>query len=69
MWIDSLLLFDFDLEHIAGSIMRFVDYFSRNPVQKAPKLSKYAEKFVVAQLGVMINEINEKLGKHARKNN
>ena len=63
MWIDRLLLYDSDLEHIAGSIMRFVDYFSRNPVQKAPKPSKYAEEFVVAQLR------QEKLGKHARTNN
>ena len=69
MWIERLLLFDFDLEHIAGSIMRFVDYFSRSPVQKAPKPSKYAEEIVVAQLGVVINEIREKLGKHVRKNN
>ena len=47
-WTDGLLPFDFKLEHIAGSKIRFGDYISRNPVKEAKPVSKYDEEFVVA---------------------
>ena len=49
-WLDRLLPFDFELEHLAGKDMGFVDYMSRNPIGAAVKVSSYDNEFIVAQI-------------------
>ena len=49
-WVDRLLQFDFQLEHLPGSRMGLVDQLSRNPFGKAASLDEDDEKFVVAQI-------------------
>ena len=36
-WIDRLLPFQLDIEHLPGAKMSLVDYISRHPSQKAEK--------------------------------
>ena len=47
-WVDRLLPFQFDIEHLPGAKMGLVDYISRNPSQKAKKVSANDEEFIVA---------------------
>ena len=47
-WIDLLLPFDFNIEHIPSAKMGLVDYFSRQPNQEAKVTNKYDEEFAVA---------------------
>ena len=47
-WIDCLLPFDFNIEHIPGTRMGLVDYISRQPNQKAKSITQYDEEFKVA---------------------
>ena len=47
-WIDRLLPFDFNIEHIPGAKMGLVDYISRQPNQNAKVTNKYDEEFAVA---------------------
>ena len=49
-WVDRLLPFQFDIEHLPGAKMGLVDYISRHPSQKAKKASAYDEEFIVAKL-------------------
>ena len=49
-WIDRLLSFDFNIEHIPGAKMGLVDYISRQPNQKAKVTNKYDEAFAVATI-------------------
>ena len=49
-WIDRLLPFQFDIEHLPGAKMGLVDYISQHPFQKAKKNSTYDEEFIVAKL-------------------
>ena len=42
-WIDRLLPFQFDIEHLPAAKMGLVDYISRHPYQKAKKVSAYDE--------------------------
>ena len=49
-WIDRLLPFDFNIEHIPGAKMGLVDYISRQPNQKAKVTNKYDEEFAVATI-------------------
>ena len=49
-WIDRLLPFDFNIEHIPGAKMRLVDYISRQPNQKAKVTNKYGKEFAVATI-------------------
>ena len=49
-WIDRLLPFHFDIEHLPGATMGLVDCISRDPNQKAKKVSAYDEEFIVAKL-------------------
>ena len=49
-WIDRLLLFDFNIEHIPGAKRGLVDYISRQPNQKAKVTNKYDEEFAVATI-------------------
>ena len=49
-WIDCLLPFDFNIEHIPGAKMGLVDYISRQPNQEAKVTNKYDEEFAVATI-------------------
>ena len=49
-WIDCLLSFDFNIEHIPGAKMGLVDYISRQPNQEANVTNKYDEEFAVATI-------------------
>ena len=49
-WVDRLLPFQFDIEHLPGAKMGLVDYISRNKSQRAKKVSAYDEEFIVAKL-------------------
>ena len=42
-WIDRLLPFNFNIEHIPGTRMGLVDYISRQPNQKAKSITQYDE--------------------------
>ena len=57
-WVDRLLPFQFDVEHLPGAKMGLVDYISRNPSQKAKKISTYDEEFIVAKLNLISKSIN-----------
>ena len=56
-WVDRLLPFQFDIEHLPGAKMGLVDYISRNPSQKAKKISTYDEEFIVAKLKLISKSI------------
>ena len=56
-WIDRLLPFQFDIEHLPGAIMGLVDYISQNQFQLAKKISFYDKEFIVAKLN-LISRIN-----------
>ena len=49
-WVDRLLSFDFNIEHIPGAKMRLVDYISRQQNQEAKVTNKYDEEFAVAKI-------------------
>ena len=49
-WVDRLLPFDFNIEHIPGTKMGLVDYVSRQPNQQAKVTNKYDEEFAVATI-------------------
>ena len=57
-WVDRLLPFQFDIEHLPGAKMGLVDYISRNPSQKAKKISTYEEEIIVAKLNLISKSIN-----------
>ena len=48
-WVDRLLPFDFNIEHIPGTKMGLVDYISRQPNQAAKVTIKYDDEFAVAK--------------------
>ena len=49
-WIDRLLPFDFNIEHIPGAKMGLVDYISRQRNQEAKVTNKYDEEFAVSTI-------------------
>ena len=49
-WIDRLLPFDFNIEHIPGTRMGLVDYISRQPIRNAKSVNQYDEEFMVATI-------------------
>ena len=49
-WVDRLLPFDFNIEHVPGAKMGLVDYISHQPNQKAKVTNKYDEEFAVATI-------------------
>ena len=57
-WVIHILPFQFDIEHLPGAKMSLVDYISRNPSQKAKKVSAYDEEFIVAKLKLISKSIN-----------
>ena len=46
-WLDRLTHFDISIQHIAGSILKFTDYLSRNPVGGATPEEIYDEEYVI----------------------
>ena len=48
LWVDRLLAFYFNIEHIPSAKMGLVDYISRQPNQEAKVTKKYDEEFAVA---------------------
>ena len=52
-WVDRLLHFDFTIDHLPGSKKGLVDYISRDPQQKAVKISVYDKQFIVAKMDVI----------------
>ena len=49
-WIDRLLPFDFNIDHIPGTRMGLVDYILLQPNQKAKSITHYDEEFMVATI-------------------
>ena len=49
-WVDRLLPFEFNFEHIPGAKMGLVVCISREPNQKAKDSNKYYEEFAVATI-------------------
>ena len=49
-WIDRLLPFDFNIEHIPGAKIGLVDYISRQPNQEAKVTNKYDEEFALPKI-------------------
>ena len=56
-WIDRLLPFDFNIEHIPGTRMGLVDYFPRQPNQHAKSITHYDEEFMVATISLIRDAI------------
>ena len=65
-WIDRLLPFDFNIEHIPGTRMGLVDYISRQPNQNAKSVNQYDEEFMVATISRIRDAITS-LFSHANK--
>ena len=57
-WIDRLLPFQFDIEHLPGAKMGLVDYISRHLNRKAKKVSAYDEEFIVAKIKLISSSVN-----------
>ena len=57
-WVDRLLPFQFDIEHLPEAKMGLVNYISRNPSQKVKKVSAYDEEFFAAKLKLISKPIN-----------
>ena len=57
-WIDRLLTFQFDIEHLPGAKMGLVDYISGHPFQQAKKISNYDEESILAKLKLISASIN-----------
>ena len=56
-WIDCLLPFDFNREHVSGTCMGLVDYNSRQPNQKAKSITRYDEEFMAATISHICDAI------------
>ena len=65
-WIDRLLPFDFNIEHIPGTRMGLIDYISRQLNQKAKSITQYDEEFMVATISRIRNAITS-LYDHSNK--
>ena len=65
-WIDRLLPFDFNMEHISGTRKCLVDYISRQPNQKAKSITHYDEEFMVATISRIRDAITS-LFSHSNK--
>ena len=55
-WIDRLLSFDFNIEHIISAKMGLLDYISRQPNQKAKVAKKYDKKFSVPAFSTRLQQ-------------
>ena len=56
-WIDQLILFHFDIKHLAGNKMGLIDYMPQNLAGMAIPPSEYDEEFVVASINAFINNL------------
>ena len=65
-WIDRLLPFDFNIEHIPGTRMGLVDYISRQTNQRAKSITQYDEEFMVATISRICDAIKS-LFSHSNK--
>ena len=65
-WIDRLLPFDFNIQHIPGTRMGLVDYISRQPNQKAKSITQYDEEFMVTTIS-RIRDANTSFFCHSHK--
>ena len=65
-WIDRLLPFDSNIEHIPGTRMGLVDYISRQPNQKAESITQYDKELIVATTS-RIRDGNYNLFSHSNK--
>ena len=59
--LDRLAHFDIAVQHFPGKNLKFTDYLSRNPVERAPTESKYDEEYVINILTVHA-KMNAKYG-------
>ena len=57
-WIDGLLPFQFDIEHLQGAKMGLLHLISGHPFRKSKKVSIYDEEFIVAKLKLICASIN-----------
>ena len=57
-WVDCLLLFDFNIEHIPGAKMGLVDYISRQPNQKA-KVTKMMTNLRLQELPAFVKQMQQ----------
>ena len=60
-WLDRLAHFDIAIQHIAGSNLKFTDFFSKNPVEKATNEDVYDEQYLINILSEQA-ELNVKYG-------
>ena len=60
-WLDRLAHFDIAVQHIAGSNLKFTDFLSRNPVEKATSEDVYDEQYIINILSEQA-ELNVKYG-------
>ena len=60
-WLDRLAHFDIAIQHIAGSYLKFTDYLSRNPVERATPEDSYDEEYVISILSEQA-KLNAKYG-------
>ena len=60
-WLDRLAHFDFAIQHIAGSNLKFTDFLCRNPVEKAASEDVYDERYVINILSEQV-DLNVKYG-------
>ena len=65
-WIDRLLSFNFNIEHIPGTRMGLVDYISRQLNQKAKSITQYDEEFMLATIS-RVCDANTSLFSHSNK--
>ena len=56
-WIERLIPFNFDIKHLAGSKMRFIDYIYQNPVGIAISPSEDDEEFFVKSINLLVNNL------------
>ena len=49
-WVDRLLSFNFNIQHIPGKMMGWAEYLSQNPCGQAIPASEYDEKYVLATI-------------------
>ena len=58
-WLDRLLLFDFIIEHISGAKMGPVDYFSRQPNQKAKVTKNMMRKLRLQKIPASVTRMQQ----------
>ena len=56
-WIDRLILFHFDIKHLAGNKMGLRNYMSQNLTGLVIPPSEYDEEFVVASINALISDL------------